>query len=76
MKKFEIKTRKPAVSGDEWVGVKGPGRIKLTVDIPVEMHRRLRSAVIEKSTGTSRLYIRDIVMAALEEYLSRVPVNP
>lgn len=76
MKKFEIKTGKPAASEDKWVGVKGTGLIKLTVDIPAEMHMRLRATAVEKSTETNRVYLRDVVMMALEEYFNRNPVNP
>jgi hypothetical protein len=56
-------------NAEDWVGITKKELIKLTVEIPPELHKKLLISTASKTTKEKRIYIRDIVIEALEEYL-------
>lgn len=75
MKKGEIKhtikskgkTKTPQ-SIDQWVGLKTSNLSKLTVEIPEDLYRKLRLESANRSTKEKKVYIRDILIEALDKY--------
>ena len=71
MKKGQIKhtLHKAPKNAEDWVGINKKELIKLTVEIPPDLHKKLLVSIASKTTKEKRVYIRDIVIEALEEYL-------
>lgn len=74
MKKFQIKTgrEKTEQEKDTWAGIKGSGLKKVCYQIPNEMYRKLRATALDQSTDNHRVYIKDIVIMALNKYFSEM----
>ena len=77
MKKGQIKhTIKPASqSVDQWVGLNKQKLTKVTAEIPSDLHKKLLLASASKSSKDNRIYIRDILVEALEQYFVKNPVK-
>ena len=71
MKKGQIKhtINKAPKNAEDWVGINKKELIKLTVEIPSELHKKLLISIASQTTKEKRVYIRDIVIEALEKYL-------
>lgn len=70
MKKGQIKhTINNPKTAEQWIGVNKRELVKLTVEIPPELHKKLLTSIAVKSSKEGRVYIREIVVEALEEYL-------
>lgn len=81
MKKGEIKhtikpknaPKKDVQTLDEWVGI-GKVRhrvnslIKVTVEMPEALHKKLMGEAVSKSSRENRVYMRDILIEALDQY--------
>jgi len=71
VKKGQIKhtINKTPKDAEDWVGINKKELIKLTVEIPPELHKNLLVSIASQTTKGKRVYIRDIVIKALEDYL-------
>lgn len=79
MKKGEIKhtvrskseKKMPLQSIDQWVGLKTSNLSKLTVEIPEDLYKKLRLEAANRSSKEKKVYIRDILMEALDKYFEK-----
>lgn len=72
MKKGQIKhtINKIPENAEEWVGISKKEAFKLTVEIPPGLHKKLLLLTASQSSKEKRVYMKDIVIQALEEYLA------
>ena len=73
MKKGQIKhTLKNTVKAkDQWVGINKSSLVKLTVEIPEEIHKNLLLLSAKRSSKEKRVYIKEILTEALEQYFAK-----
>ena len=73
MKKGQIKhtLKKAPKTKEQWVGISKSSAIKLTVEIPEELHKKLLLLSATRSSKDNRIYIKDILVEALEQYFQK-----